>query len=93
MSQLFTNLVRSSNHVRLRVRKEIEGAEWSFPKGKLLHGTKDRDGTWRVWPPGQDFAFICGVPSRYVRRAKPSPHDHRKPNNKSSVSEPAAGEE
>lgn len=57
--------------VRLVVRRKIIGPEWEFPVGKKLAGMRYPDGTWRVWPHGQEDAFLVGVPRWYVKRAKP----------------------
>ena len=53
---------------RLIAKKDIEGGEWTFPRGKRLRGFKDyRDNDWRVWPFGQEDAFICCVPESHLK--------------------------
>ena len=59
--------------VRLVVRRKIIGPDWEFPVGMKLAGMKcGTDGRWRVWPHGQDYAFLVGVPRWYVKREKPN---------------------
>ena len=62
--------VRVQPFVRLVVRRKIIGPQWEFPVGMKLEGMKDPDGTWRVWPPEQEHAFLVGVPRWYVKRDK-----------------------
>lgn len=64
--------------VRLRVFRPIWGLEWGFERGRLLHGKRDADGTWTVWPPKRPEAYITAVPRWMLRRAEPT--RKRKPN-------------
>ena len=64
--------VRVEPFVRLVTRRPIWGPRWHFPVGKKLAGTRSPDGTWRVWPHGQEDAFLVGVPRWYVKRSKPN---------------------
>ena len=60
---------------RLIAKKDIEGGEWTFPRGKRLRGFKDyRDNDWRVWPFGQENAFICCVPESHLKIIAPVKH-------------------
>jgi hypothetical protein len=60
---------------RLIAKKDIEGAEWTFPRGKRLRGFKDyRDNDWRVWPYEQEDAFICCVPESHLKIIAPVKH-------------------
>ena len=57
---------------RLIAKKDIEGADWTFPRGKRLRGFKDyQDNDWRVWPFGQEDAFICCVPESHLKIIAP----------------------
>lgn len=56
--------------IRLVVRRKIIGARWEFPVGMKLCGSQEGR-SWRVWPPGHEHAFICGVPHWYVGRDRP----------------------
>lgn len=49
---------------RLIAKEEIDGSQWSFPRGMRLRGFKDyRDGDWCVYPPGEyGVAKLYGVP-------------------------------
>ena len=57
--------------VKLIARREIVGSEWSFRRGMILVGYREKEGTWRVWPPGQFDGNLCCVPRWYVRRLRP----------------------
>lgn len=50
----------------LKARADIEGGEWTLPKGTFLEGTKTEDGTWKVWKKGDYHSFICGVPEQLI---------------------------
>lgn len=71
MDQIIRTLPGSDDPepVKLRSTKSIEGLEWSFEKGQRLEGIWEKD-SWRVWPPGQSYAYICCVPSSHVKIVK-----------------------
>ena len=58
---------------RLVAKEDIEGAEWTFPKGKRLRGFRDGlDGTWWVYEPGDYYnSRICGVPESLLTIVRP----------------------
>ena len=66
MTQLITTLGRDNSFVRLVVRRNITGLRWEFPKGMKVAGIRYHDGTWRIWPHGQDHAFILGVSGAWL---------------------------
>jgi hypothetical protein len=70
MTQLIPPLVNDNAYARLVVAKKIIGFTWIFPVGMKLDGIKCHGRTWRVWPRGQEHAFIVGVPRRYVKLDK-----------------------
>jgi hypothetical protein len=74
---------------RLIAKEDIEGCEWTFPKGKRLRGFKDlRDGDWCVYAPGQYMeSRIFGVPETLLEIVRPA----KRPNVK--VSEVAGQKE
>ena len=67
---------------RLIAKEDIEGCEWTFPKGKRLRGFKDlRDGDWCVYAPGQYMeSRIFGVPETLLEIVRPA----KRPNDKLS---------
>jgi hypothetical protein len=58
---------------RIIAKDDIDGVEWTFPKGKRLRGFKDhRDGTWCVCAPGQYMENkIVGVPETLLEIVRP----------------------
>lgn len=56
----------------LKAKDDIEGGEWTLPKGCFLEGKETGKGIWRVWRKGNHDSFISGVPARllYVFPAK-----------------------
>ena len=71
MSQRLTTLPRArfeaARGVALIVRRKIIGTQWAFEKGQRLRGERDPDGTWKVWPPHDEGAYLVQVPRWYVR--------------------------
>lgn len=59
---------------RLVAKEDIEGQEWTFPKGKRLRGFKDyRDGDWCVYAPGDYYnSLIFGVPESLLTVVRPA---------------------
>lgn len=59
---------------RLVAKEDIEGQEWTFPKGKRLRGFKDyRDGDWCVYEPGDYYnSRIFGVPESLLTVVRPA---------------------
>lgn len=59
---------------RLVANEDIEGQEWTFPKGKRLRGFKDyRDGDWCVYEPGDYYnSRIFGVPESLLTIVRPA---------------------
>ena len=66
---------------RLIAKEDIEGCEWTFPKGKRLRGFKDlRDGDWCVYAPGQYMeSRIFGVPETLLEIVRPAKHPNDEP--------------
>ena len=58
---------------RIIAKDDIDGVEWTFPKGKRLRGFKDhRDGNWCVYAPGQYMeSKIVGVPETLLEIVRP----------------------
>jgi hypothetical protein len=58
---------------RIIAKEDIEGGEWTFPKGKRLRGFKDlRDGDWCVYAPGQYMeSRLFGVPENLLEIVRP----------------------
>lgn len=59
---------------RLVAKEDIEGQEWTFPKGKRLRGFKDyRDGDWCVYAPCDYYnSRIFGVPESLLTVVRPA---------------------
>lgn len=59
---------------RIIAKEDIEGGEWTFPKGKRLRGFKDlHDGDWCVYAPGQYMeSRIFGVPENLLEIVRPA---------------------
>jgi hypothetical protein len=65
---------------RLIAKEDIEGCEWTFPKGARLRGFKDlRDGDWCVYAPAQYMeSRIFGVPETLLEIVQPTKHHNEK---------------
>jgi len=55
------------------LRKPVETIRYVFHAGKYVRGERDSDGTYTVWPPGQEFAYVVGIPRRMLRPVKRYP--------------------
>jgi hypothetical protein len=52
------------------LRRTVETIRYVFPAGKYVRAERDDDGSYRIWPPGQDFAYVVGIPRRMLRPVK-----------------------
>ena len=54
------------------LRETISTNCYVFPGGMYMRGEpEDSKGfTYRIWPPGQECAFVVGVPRRLLRPVK-----------------------
>jgi hypothetical protein len=57
--------------VPLIARRDIDGREWTFAKGRHLVGKRGAGGTWTVWPRRDPLAYLIGVPDELVREIVP----------------------
>jgi hypothetical protein len=52
------------------LRRAVETIRYVFPAGKYIRAEREDDGTYRIWPPGQEFAYVVGIPRRMLRPVK-----------------------
>jgi hypothetical protein len=58
-----------------RLRKAISTSDYDFHAGKYVRGSIEPGRrTYRIWPPGQEFAFIVGVYRRELRPVANNQH-------------------
>lgn len=52
------------------LRRPVGTSLYEFPAGKYVRASRDSDGTYTIWPPGQEFAYVVGIPRRMLRPVK-----------------------
>ena len=53
------------------LRRSIETSQYEFPAGKYVRAEREEGRrTYRIWPPGQEFAYVVGIPRRLLRPVK-----------------------